>query len=241
MILVFDKMTTPYFILISDSNKNVADVSNNQIITLNNKIVHILPYVNVDYYIKHGMFESNIIEWCKQLCSPYKNMLDIGAHSGTYALNLADYSKSVYAFEPQRSTYYSLCGGVCLSGKQNITCFQIGLGSSEQCGMKDLNIVSPDGGGSTLHPSSHVLRTESIEIRTLDSFEFDNIGFIKIDVEENELFVLQGSVNTLQRSNFPKILFESNYENKELFDFVRNLNYKIVPLQGYRNMYIAEQ
>lgn len=234
-------MTTPYFILTTDTNKNVADSSANQIITMNNKIVHILPYVNIDYYMKHGLFENNIIEWCKQLCSATKNTLDIGAHSGTYALNLADYSKSVYAFEPQRSTYYSLCGGVCLSGKQNIICVQTALGSSEQCGMKELSIVSPDGGGSTLHPTSHVLRTESIEIRTLDSFELDNIGFIKMDVEENELFVLRGGVDTLRRSNFPKILFESNHENKELFAFLHSLNYNIVPLRGYRNMYLAEQ
>lgn len=235
------KMTTPYFILTSDTDKNVMDVSSDQFIIMRNKLVHLLPHVNVDYYMKHGLFESNIIEWCKQLCSSDKNTLDIGAHSGTYALNLSDCSKNVYAFEPQRATYYSLCGGVCLSGKQNVECIQYGLGSLEQCGVKELSIVSQDGGGSTLHPTSRVLRTENIEIRTLDSFHLDNIGFIKMDVEENELYVLQGGVDTLRRSNFPKILFESNHENQPLFDFIRDLNYKIVPLQGYRNMFLAEQ
>jgi FkbM family methyltransferase len=233
-------MTTPYFLLVVNPTKNICDTAENQVITLNQKTVHILPYVNVDYYMKRGLFESNIIDWCKQLCRKDKIMLDIGAHSGTYALSLADYSSTVYAFEPQKATYYSLCGGVCLSGKQNITCYQVGLGSHDQCGIKELNIVSPDGGGSTLHPKSPVLRTENIEIRTLDSYNIDNIGFIKIDVEENELHVLHGGIETLIRSNFPKILFESNYENKSLFDFLRNIGYKIIPLNEYRNMYLAE-
>lgn len=37
----------------------------------------------------------------------------------------------------------------------------------------------------------------------------DNISFIKIDVENNELQVLMSSENTLKRYNYPKILFEN--------------------------------
>lgn len=234
-------MTTPYFILSADPTKHVYDINENQIITVGNRTVHILPSVNLEYYAKRGLFESNIIEWCKQLCNKDKVMLDIGAHSGTYALSLADYSKSVYAFEPQQATYYALCGGVCLSGKHNVTCYRVGLGSAEQCGTKDLNIVSLDGGGSTLHPKSSVLRTERIEIRTLDSYNLDDIGFVKIDVEENELDALRGGIETLRRSNFPKILFESNYDNPALFDFLHGHGYKTIQLRGQSNMYLAEQ
>jgi FkbM family methyltransferase len=103
-----------------------------------------------------------------------------------------------------------------------------------------LNIVSLDGGGSTLHSnSSTVLRTEDIEIKTLDSLQLENIGFIKMDVEENEYQTLLGSQNTLRRSNYPKILFEMNSENPQLVDFLSSLNYNIINVSA-SNMFLAE-
>ena len=103
-----------------------------------------------------------------------------------------------------------------------------------------VKIVSADGGGSTLHSNNNnVLQTEEIEIRTLDSFNIDNISFIKIDVEDNELQVLMASQITLERSNYPKILFEMNIKNTKLIDFLEQLNYNIIPINGYNNMFLA--
>ena len=75
--------------------------------------------------------------------------------------------------------------------------------------------------------------------KTIDSFNLENIGFIKMDVEENELFVLKGALNTLKQSNYPTILFESNNSNEELFSFLKNLNYKIIQISGCSNMFLA--
>lgn len=237
-------MTTQYFIY-NTPKQNPINYRNDDFITTigKNINVHLLPYTNLQYYNDHGLFESNIIEWTKQFCDKNKVFLDIGSHSGTYAISLADYCQHVYAFEPQKMTYYSLCGGVALSNIQNITCVQYGLGSPSQVGKLELNIVSNDGGGSTLHPQSqNVLRKETIEIRTLDSFQLENIGFIKMDVEENEKFVLEGSVETLKRSNYPRILFESNTYNEQLFGFIKNtLGYQITKLQHAHNMYLAHK
>ena len=95
-------------------------------------------------------------------------------------------------------TYYALCGSVALSNIRNVNCINYGLGSLEQVGIKDLYIVSNDGGGSTViisnSNSSHILATEIIEIKTLDSFNIRDIGFIKMDVEENEINVLMGAI-----------------------------------------------
>jgi FkbM family methyltransferase len=137
-------------------------------------------------------------------------------------------------------TYYSLCGSVALSNLKNVTCLNFGLGSPEQVGEKELFIVSNDGGGSTLIKNQNqVLTTETVTIRTLDSLGLKNIGFIKMDVEENELNVLKGAVETLKNSNYPTILFESNDRNDELFDFIKQLSYKIVQVSGVNNMFLA--
>lgn len=233
-------MSCKYFILTKPNNKDVSYNNENQIFYLNNLKTFILPQVNIDYYINHGLFESNLIDWVKQFCNKESIFLDIGAHSGTYSISLSNACKHVYSFEPQKMTYYSLCGSVALSNINNITCINIGLGSPEQIGEQTLNIVSNDGGGSSLFVNNTVvLATETIQINTLDSFNLENIGFIKMDVEENELFVLKGALNTLKKSNYPKILFESNNSNEELFSFLKNLNYKIIQISGYSNMFLA--
>lgn len=233
-------MSTRYFILSKPLSSPINDSNQQHVISLAPTNIYLLPHVNMDYYIKHGLFECQLIEWCKQFCSKDKIFLDIGAHSGTYTISLADVSKEVYSFEPQKMTYYSLCGSVALSGKENVSCFQVGLGSPEQVGRQILKIVSHDGGGSSLHSTTGILREEPIDIKTLDDYELDNVGFIKMDVEENELFVIKGALKTIRRNNYPTIIFESNFENTELFDYIRSIGYKnIIKLVGCHNMFLT--
>lgn len=224
-----------------------SEENKQEVIVLDKPRVHLLPRNNLEYYKDNGLFEQSLINWCKQFCSKDKVFLDIGAHSGTYAITLAPYCKAVHCFEPQRMTYYSLCGGVSLSGLENVVCHQVGLGSKEQVGVQTLNIVSEDGGGSSLHTNDHkVLRTEQVQICTLDSLNLSDVGFIKMDVEENELYVLKGALDTLARSPNVKILFEYNGEKNEtkgsdnLFYYIETkLRYNILPVSGYKNMYLA--
>lgn len=236
-------MSTSYFVLAKPMNNAVDNNEANQIISLNGSVSYILPRNLITYYCERGLFESGLIEWCKQFCGPDKIMLDIGAHTGTYALSLASKSKLVYAFEPQKMTFYALCGGVALSNHQNVMCCNFGLGSEDQVGENILNIVSNDGGGSSLHvpESGSVLREETICIKTLDSMGLKDIGFIKMDVEDNELFVLEGGRETLKQSGFPPILFECNDKERNiaLFELLGLLSYKVISVTGANNMYLA--
>ena len=248
-----------YFILQKSKNTTIENDGDNKIITIDNNTnnntnnqtnnVYILPYNNLDYYKTYGLFEKGLIEWSKQFCSSDKNILDIGAHTGTYAISLAHLCNKVYAFEPQQMTYYALCGSVALSNIHNINCMKYGLGSDSQVGIQTLNIVSDDGVGSTLHggggagdntnTNTNIMKTESIEVKTLDRFNITNISFIKMDVEGNELNVLLGSLNTLKNSNYPKIVFKSNTYNENLFNFLKGLGYTIIIINGVSHMFLA--
>jgi FkbM family methyltransferase len=239
-------MSTQYFVLAKSPTQSIANNEDNQVVSLPNKTVYLLPQVNLDYYCKHGLFENQLIDWCTQFCHSDKIFLDIGAHTGTYTLSLARLCKTVYAFEPQRMTYYALCGGIAMSNAQNVLAVHCGLGSSEQAGKKTLHIVSHDGGGSTIHHDPHqsVLRTEEIVIRTLDSYHLSDIGFMKLDVENNELDVLRGGWDTIQRCGFPPFIFELNDtttpHSHELTKYIRErMGYKIIHIGGTKNMYLA--
>jgi FkbM family methyltransferase len=235
-------MSTSYFILSKPDGRVDDNVSNN-VAKFPNQITYILPSNLISCYCERGLFEAGLIEWCKQFCSLDKNMLDIGAHTGTYALSLASKCKHVYAFEPQKMTYYALCGGVALSNLSNVTCMNFGLGSPEQIGKNTLKIISNDGGGSSIHATTNILREEVIQIDMLDNLDVSDIGFIKMDVEDNELFVLQGALDTLKQSGYPPILFECNdiVRNSELFRFIEAMSYKIISISGAHNMYLASQ
>ena len=238
-------MSTKYFLLNRSAASRTDDNTDNQILHLNPGLrqIFILPEVNLDYYWRKGLFECQLIEWAKQFCNPDKLFLDVGAHTGTYAISLAANAQNVLAFEPQKATYYSLCGSVALSGlSDKITCHNVGLGAEDQVGEQVLKIVSNDGGGSSLLPGENecVLREETIVVRTLDSFQLKNVGFIKMDVENNELNVLRGGLETLRESGYPAILFESNGSNPALFGFLKEaLGYNVVQVGGVSNMFLA--
>ena len=241
-------MSTKYFILTKPNNCSCIDDTETQIININKKNTFLMPEVNLTYYLNHGLFEKNIIEWSKQLCSLTQTILDIGAHTGSYTISLSPFAKEVYSFEPQKMTYYALCGSVALSNAQNVTCLKIGLGSQNQIGTQKLKIRSNDGGGSSLHDELNdtILTTEDIDVDTLDNVvsynKITNIGFIKMDAEYNELNILKGAVNTIINNNFPKILFESNKTNEQLFNFLKDIGYKkIVSVYGSSNMFLACQ
>ncbi len=221
--------SNPDFFLLSTNN--TLDTDQSQTVCLSGK-VFILPKNNLEYYIRNGLFEKNLIDWSSQFLSKSKIFLDIGAHTGTYTVSLAEYCSHVIAFEPQKQPFYALCGSVALSKCLNVTCLQLGLGSASQVGINTLYVPSIDGGGASIIPeslgSTPVLRTEPIEIRTLDSFAFTNIGFIKMDVEENELEVLKGAVNTLLLSNYPPILFENNSSLAHNFSQMNRKNDELI-------------
>jgi hypothetical protein len=111
-----------------------------------------------------------------------------------------------------------------------IESYNIALGSTDG----KTNLIVPkngeDGWGST-----SILRNKSwidgsiyeVEMKTLDSFNFSEIDFIKIDVEQAEMDVISGSVETIKK-NLPVIMFENKrHENDNVINFLKEIGYEI--------------
>jgi FkbM family methyltransferase len=253
------RIKSKYFLITKPHDTEILDIDNDQIVYLNADKTMIVPREYISHHSLYGIYESSLMSWIAQeFSSTDKLFLDIGAHTGTFSINLANKFKHVYAFEPQRMTYYALCGSVALSNIENITCINTALGSQEQCktGAATLYITSEDGGSSSLHRDAAAqtqtaatttvttaIKEETVMIRTMDSYIdiFKNeIGVIKMDVENNELQILQGAVNTLKRSNYPMIFFECSAPHGPVFDYLQSLGYRTLPINTYANMYLAE-
>jgi FkbM family methyltransferase len=68
--------------------------------------------------------------------------------------------------------------------------------------------------------------TTVIETKTIDSFKFDNIALIKLDIEGMELKALQGAVNTLQKCQ-PIVLYEHHKTDQNaVIQLFKDINYK---------------
>ncbi len=126
--------------------------------------------------------------------------VDIGANKGVYTYQLARWG-DVVAFEP----IPQLASKLARAAYPNVTVHQCVL--CEKTGSQVLHVPYHTKKKGALNTPSASLRDQDngdmlaidVEARTLDSFELDDVGFIKIDVEGWEENVLQGARETLRR------------------------------------------
>jgi FkbM family methyltransferase len=142
------------------------------------------------------------------LCRKDALALDIGANEGFFAHHLLPLAGSVVAFEPLPQML--ACLRENYAGKMEIH----GVIISDHEGQGELRY--PAGGYMTATiaesnlsaaETGRVIETVAAPMKTLDSFNLTNVGFVKIDVEGHEEAVLDGGLNTLKRE-MPNLMIE---------------------------------
>jgi FkbM family methyltransferase len=199
----------------------------------------------------HKNYEHHLINWALTMMDPTKTFVDIGAHVGTWTLKFASACERVHSFEATPRTFNYLCGNIALNGlDEKVFPHHVALGDVE--GIMPLYKESDAGGGNSCLRLLGRTATWNVQMRTLDSFNLQNVGMIKIDVEGYEKQVLQGAQDTLRRCGYPKIFFESWIECREengvpskslrgeLFAYIESTGYTVVPVRGWSEMFIAE-
>ena len=181
--------------------------------------------------------------------------LDVGAHVGIWSMRLAQHFKRVIAFEPvpkhqecwkenmskfisEQSNWgnISTLETVAL-GPENGTA-TMKVPNTTNTGMASLvhETFNQRAGARWVQPGWDNFPKIQVKTRTLDSYEFDQLDFIKIDVEWFELRVLQGAEKTI-RKHKPIIYIEMH--DTEGFTFMKNLDldYRILYSKGADRLY----
>lgn len=200
----------------------------------------------IEHMKREGIFEYPLIDWCKQFLNKDQVFLDIGAHMGTYSVILSSHCKEVQAFEISPETFIGLEQSIKANDISNVVLNHCGLGSKNE--VRPFYLISEDGGGCSLMEEAaqnRVVECIDVTVKKLDDFQLNNICFIKIDVEGWELEVIIGARETLERNNYPPIIFEAWnegwYKAKKdiLFEYIKSLGYTIHQISGCNNMYLA--
>jgi FkbM family methyltransferase len=156
----------------------------------------------LDHYL-NGEPEIRLIS---QLASAGRDAVDAGANIGTYTYFLRKYAKNVFAFEPNPN----------LAGYLNQVFPDVivrNLALSDRPGDVVLQIPV-DPSGNFQHELASIAQrfdtpTKDYHVKsvTLDSENFADIGFLKVDVEQHEREVLRGALETIKRCR-PTIMTE---------------------------------
>ena len=200
------------------------------ILDISNKKTKIyLPNFEKDFiqnmiYKKEEFFEYELLKYAKKsLIKKNAVILDIGANIGNHTLFFAKecQASKVYSFEPIIDAYKILTQNIEINNLKNVELINFAVGAEE--GYADIIKKFKDNlGGTQLNTSN---RQTSIKIITIDSLNLQKVDFIKIDTEFFEKQVLDGAIQTIERTK-PNIWIEStNKYFKEVHSTLCKLGY----------------
>ncbi len=162
---------------------------------------------------------KEFIEWCRSRDKKFKTVLDIGAWCGTWSAEFAPYCKKIYAIEPDRTHVECLLKN--LSSFDNIELLDYAVGDIET----SVSLTDDD-----FTQARRIYSIGNILMKTVDSFKFEDVDLIKIDVEGFEMNVLRGAKDTLKDCNFLMIELNNNSKkydssNNEIEKYLKELGF----------------
>jgi FkbM family methyltransferase len=204
----------------------------NPIMVLGNLKIY-LPLFYVDHiqktiYQTGNFYEITTLQFLKHTYKRFNNCIDIGTNIGNHALFYCAYlsTTKVYAFEPNLANRNNLLKNIELNHLENkIEVYDKAIGDAAGKGVqKDFSLANT---GMNRIEKTVDATENTIDIVTLDSYAFQSIDFIKIDVEGFEVPVLLGSKATILK-NKPVIMIEVFEKNIDIVnEIMKELNYKL--------------
>lgn len=178
----------------------------------------------------YGEFSEGEVELFRQTIKPGMLAVEVGANIGAHTLALSKLvgdQGRVFAFEPQRIVYQTLCANLALNSVLNVDCRCLAVGAeagSLFVPPLDYNATNNFGGlGLGGYASG-----EPTQVITLDALNLPRCEFLKADVEGMELEVIKGAEATIRRCQ-PMLYIENDREEKSsaLIRYIDSLEYDL--------------
>ena len=192
--------------------------------------------------LQSGQYQRSNWVFAQELIDDWTRCLDVGTNNACNAIHYAARFQHVECFEPTPLAQTLWENTVRDNGVANVILHKNGLG---EC-YKQTEIITHENNGGHNHLSHfdknprskpHIGKRKRVpvEVRTVDSYAFQSVGFIKVDVEGYEKFVLEGAVDTINRCR-PTIQLEIvanqcrkfNYSAEDMIEWIRGMDYTVV-------------
>lgn len=196
-------------------------------------------------------YEARYIEFVRKNIVSLESslMVDVGAHTGLFALWIADRVKYGLLFEPASDTVELAKANIGLNGLQErfSICRLAASSANQKVSMRIDGSFSGTNAVSAVHPSADD-KKEYIEIEAVKvddyikctRFEDYNLTFIKVDCEGHDLDVLIGARGLLQRSQ-QAIAVVENSNSKEIRLLFRNIGWHVFALNVDGDILVDEE
>ena len=182
--------------------------------------------------------------YVEKLLNKKRRFLDIGANVGIYSYYFKNTFEKIDAFEPLSEITNRLKSisneslkvhNVALSNKIGELKFHIPIRNGK-----------PIPSLASLEEQDGECEVRTVKVQTLDSYEFDDVDLIKIDVEGHEQSVIEGAFKVINK-NKPLLIVEIEQRHigndiNEVFECINRLNYsgfflqngRLIPLTKFR-------
>ena len=178
---------------------------------------------------KHDWIHSHKEKFFKYL-RKHNVVVTAGANCGMYARLYAKLFKTVYAFEPDPLNFHCLVNNTQFD---NVIKMQCALGSTNK--LITLSRANMTNVGCHQIDGSAFVTDSVIPMITIDSLNLAGCDLLQLDVEQYELNVLYGAVETIKKYQ-PVITAENGILCKEL---LLQLGYKQIDQSGADIIYTA--
>jgi FkbM family methyltransferase len=191
--------------------------------------------------LKSGQYQKRNWDFAQTILPQYRKAIDIGTNNGCNAIHYAEKFNWVECYEPTQLAQHLWHNTIRDNQVNNVSLHTEALG--EYTGNTSIIIHKLNGGHNhLLHTDKNprargaiTRQVQQVSLRTLDSYNWTEIDFIKIDVEGYEYFILQGAEQTL-KVNRPLLQLEIvgnqchkfNYRAETLIQWLRDRDYRVL-------------
>lgn len=174
------------------------------------------------------------IETALQYVKKFDTFVDVGANVGLVTVPIANKFQNIHAFECVPETYECLRHNT--ENHNNVKIYNVAVSNF----IGEIEVAIPKTGGRTYSSGWASISKErqdafedkdilKVKTITLDSLNLEGLDFLKIDVEQAEMMVVKGALETIKKYK-PIIEFENKRrENLHVVNLLESIGYNIIP------------
>ncbi|MDB5373802.1 MAG: Methyltransferase, FkbM family [Belnapia sp.] len=197
-----------------------------------------------DHLAANRVWEPDSIRIFERFVSDGQVVADVGANIGHHTVvlsRLVGDQGRVLAFEPQMQMFNLLNANLVLNGCRNVIPYRKGLGAgSATMRMYPINYrsftnfgalgIQPDGAAAA---QGETVAVEPLDaVLTAEGIDHAAVGFLKMDVQSYEFYVLKGARQVLEKARpvvyleiAPRSMRRAGYDYRDVYRLLEELGY----------------